>query len=197
MKIFLFLTFLLLSSCGGLLDPGPPPARVQINPALPDKVPVRVKKQLVVALPQAEGDMDSDGIALLFHGRELRNLAGVRWISPVPRMIQHAVIDALHASGGLAGVADDMSGISADARLLCDLRRFCLRYDRETAPPAAWLQATLRLVDQRSGRLMGATTLDISVPAVSNDLPALLQAMESVLQQALAGTAAWTLERMR
>jgi cholesterol transport system auxiliary component len=197
MKRLFLLVFLLLPACGGLLNPGPPPARVQLNPAMPDKVSSTVKKQLIIAVPQTEGDMDADGIALLFHGRELRHLSGVRWISPVPGMIQHAIIDALQASGGLSGVADDMAGISANARLLCDLRRFCLRYDTENAPPTAWFYATLRLVDQSNGRLMGAISLDIAVPAASTDTPALLQAMESALQQALADITAWTLDRMR
>ncbi|MDR2076982.1 MAG: ABC-type transport auxiliary lipoprotein family protein, partial [Desulfovibrio sp.] len=196
MKILPFLALLLLPACGSLLNPGPPPARIQLNPAMPDKAPVSVKKQIVIAPPQVEGDMDADSVVLLFHGRELRHLSGVRWISPVARMLQHAIIDALQTSGGFAGVADDMAGISADARLLCDLRRFCLRYDTETGPPAAWIYATLRLVNPGSGRLMGAMTLDISIPAASTDTPALLQAMESALQQALAEIAAWTLDRM-
>ncbi|MDR1360519.1 MAG: ABC-type transport auxiliary lipoprotein family protein [Deltaproteobacteria bacterium] len=197
MKIFLCLAVLLLSACGGILNPGPPPARIQMHPALPAKAPFVIKKQLLVAMPQTEGDMDSDGIDLLFQGRELRHLADARWISPVPRMIQHAIIDAIQASGGLSGVADDLAGISANARLLCDLRRFCLRYGAENTPPEAWFQATLRLVDQSNGRLLGATSLDISVPAASNGAADLIRAMESALQQALAGVTAWTLEQMR
>jgi cholesterol transport system auxiliary component len=197
MKVLLLFVFLLLPACGGLLNPGPPPARIQLNPAMPGKAPTVIRKQLIVAPPQVEGDMDADSIALLFHGRELRHLSGMRWISPVPQMIQHAIIDAFQTSGGLAGVADDMAGISASARLLCDLRRFCLRYDTEIAPPSAWLYVTLRLVDQSNGRLLGTTTLDISVPAASPEPSALLQAMESTLQQALARITAWTFERMR
>ena len=197
MKILLLLVPLLLPACGSLLNPGPPPARIQLNPAMPGKAPAVIKKQLIVAPPQVEGDMEADSVTLLFHGRELRHLSGMRWISPVSRMVQHAIIDAFQASGGLAGVADDMAGISASARLLCDLRRFCLRYDTETAPPSAWLYATLRLVDQSNGRLLGATTLDIVVPAASSESSALLLAMESALQQALAGITAWTFDRMR
>jgi cholesterol transport system auxiliary component len=197
MKFFPLLAVLLLSACGGILNPGPPPARIQLNPDMPGKAAFQINKQLVVAMPQAEGDADSESIDLLFQGRELRHLAGARWISPAPRMIQRSVIEAIQASGGLSGVADEFAGISARARLLCDLRRFCLRYGPETAPPAAWFQATLRLVDQSNGRLLGTTSLDISVPAASNDTSALIQAMESALQEALAGITAWTLERMR
>jgi ABC-type uncharacterized transport system auxiliary subunit len=52
-------------------------------------------------------------------------------------------------------------------------------------------------VDQSNGRLLGATSLDISVPATSNSAAELILAMESALQQALAEITAWTLEQLR
>ncbi|MDR2162150.1 MAG: ABC-type transport auxiliary lipoprotein family protein [Desulfovibrio sp.] len=197
MKLLLLLALIFVPACGGLLQNGPPPARVQLNPSLPGKAPAVPGKQLVIALPQAEQDVDSDGISLLFHGREVRYLSGYRWISPAPRIIQRAFLDALQATGALAGVADDMAGIAADARLLCDIRQFCLRWDEGAAPPTAWFAATLRLVDTGSGRLLGSRALDVSVPAASGDTPALIRAMETALEQVLSEATDWTLERLR
>ena len=192
-----FAVLLLLPGCASFLDPGTPPTRIQLHPAMPDKAQKSLNKQLIVAMPEAGRDIDSDNIALLFNGREIRHLAGVRWALDVPRMVQSNLIDALLFSEGLRGVADETSGISANAKVLCDIRQFCLRYDSENAPPTAWFAATFNLVDQSNGRVLGSKTIDITVPSSGTDTPALAKASEAALGKGLSEVTVWILETMR
>ena len=188
---------LFVSGCASMLDPGPPPTRIQLHPAAPEKAAKKLNKQVIVALPQAERDIDSDGIALLFNGREIRYLSGVRWTTTVPMMVQRDLIDALIISEGLRGVADEAAGISSNAKILCDIKQFSLRYESETAPPTAWFVATFRIVDQNNGRVLDSKAIDITVPAFSTETAALVQACETALSKGLAEVTTWTLATLK
>ena len=108
---FLFLALLLCLSvvctaCAALMDPGPPPSRLQLHPTLPKaQAGPPVNKQLVVALPTAGRELESDAIALVFSGREVRYLSGARWTGTVPRLLQRFFVEAFESSQALAGVA--------------------------------------------------------------------------------------------
>lgn len=188
----------MLQGCAAILDPGPPPARMQLNPALPGPVTGSpVNKQLIITMPTAGRDLDNDGVALLFKGREVRYLSGVRWTGTVPQLVQRAVIDGLQSSGLLHGVAADTDGISANARLISDIKQFCLEYRDDDSPPVALFSATFRLVDIRDGSILGTRVTQTSVPASGKERTQLIGAMETCLGQAMADVTPWILEGMR
>ena len=191
------LVLLSLGACAPLLDSGPPPTRIQLHPAMPPKAEKSINRQLTVAMPQAERDIDSDGIALLFNGREVRYLSGVRWTSRAPRMVQRDIVEALTYSEGLHGVADEASGISADVRLEVYIRQFCLRYDVQDAPPTAWFSASFKLIDQRNGRLLGSKVVETTAPASGTDTLSLVVACEDAFGRALAELTDWVLVSMK
>ena len=188
---------LVLCSCASLLDPGPPPARIQLSPTMPGPLMSKpLNKQVVVAMPQAGRDIDTDGIALLFNNREIRHLSGARWASPVPQMLQRELIDALTATNGLRGVAGESAGIAADARLLCDIRQFSLRYASAEAIPTAVLTATFRLLDLSSGAILDTKNVSIEVPATGRDNAAVAVSGETVLSRCLAEVAPWVVHTL-
>ena len=112
-------------------------------------------------------------------------------------MVQRDLIDALIISEGLRGVADEAAGISSNAKILCDIKQFSLRYESETAPPTAWFVATFRIVDQNNGRVLDSKAIDITVPASSTETAALVQACETALSKGLAEVTTWTLATLK
>jgi cholesterol transport system auxiliary component len=186
-----------LAACAAVLDPGPAPARLRLAPAMPGKIPGRpLNKQLVVALPLAERDIDTDAIALVFNGREVRYLAGLRWTSPPPHILQRAIIDALTGAGGLRGVADETAGMAADAKLLCDLRQFSLHYPDTGEAPVAVLALSLRLLNLSDGAVMAMRSTEIRVPCAASDAAALAGACENALSRCLAEITPWIAQVM-
>lgn len=189
---------LFLGACGALFDSGPPPSRLQLNPAMPAKTSTApVNKQLTVVTPLAGRDIDSDRIALVFHGREVRALADANWTAPVPYMIQRNLIAAFESSGVLLGVGDESAGIASDARLLSDIRQFSLLYAEEDGIPAAVFEATFRLMSLNNGRIIGVHEVNVRVPADGKDNAALVTAMESALAKGLSDVVAWAERTMR
>ncbi|MDR2489084.1 MAG: ABC-type transport auxiliary lipoprotein family protein [Desulfovibrio sp.] len=181
-----------LFACAAVLNPGQAPARLQLAPAMPDKILSKpLNKQLVVALPTAERDIDTDNIALVFNKREVRYLAGLRWTSPAPNILQRALIDALAATNSLRGVTDESAGIAADAVLFCDLRQFSLHYADPEESPAAVIIVYFRLIDPSDGTLMAMRKVEVSVPAGGRDNADLISACETALSRCLAEISPW------
>ena len=186
-----------LSACALMLDPGPAPARLQLQPAMPGPMAGKPSgKQLVVAMPLAGRDIDTDSIALVFNGREVRYLAGARWTSPAPNILQRALIDGLTATNSLRGVTDESAGIVADAKLLCDLRQFSLHYGDPKGTPTAVLEASFRLLNLSSGSIMATRNVRIEVPASGRDNAALVTACETALSRCLAEISPWVVQNM-
>lgn len=194
----LLAALLLLCTACALMSPGPPPSRLQLHPALPAPLAAApAQKQVVVAMPSAGRELESDAIALVFNGREVRHLAGARWTGTVPSILQRFFVEALESSRAAAGVSDDVTGMVANARLISDIKAFGLEYANEKGPPRARFSATFRLLDLYSGKMLAVHSIDNSLPASGNDAAALAGACEKVLEKSLAELAAWTGDELR
>ena len=192
--LMLLLPSLLLSSCA-LLSPGPPPTRLKLTPSMPARVAGGpLNKQIIVGMPLAGQDVDTDNIALVFNNREVRYLSGVRWTSSVPPIVQRALIDALTASNGLRGVSDESAGIFADAKLLSDIRQFALRYDDPKGVPTAVATINFSVLNLSDGSILGTKNISIEVPAAGRDNVALVTACETALSRCLADVTPWVIQ---
>ena len=147
-------------------------------------------------MPLAGADIDTDSIALVFNNREVRYLAGARWTSTVPNLLQRALLDALSATNSLRGVTDESAGITADAKLLCDLRQFSLHYADPKGTPTAVVTANFRLLNLSTGSIMGMRSVNVTVPASGRDNAALVAACETALSRCLAEVAPWVVHTM-
>jgi cholesterol transport system auxiliary component len=189
---------LLLAGCSAMLDPGPPPLRLGITPAMPARVEGHpLNRQLTVAEPVAGQELNSDNIVLIFRSREIRYLAGARWTSAVPFLVQRHLVEALEKANILRGVSSEIAGAAADARLLTDIKRFGLEYDSEHAVPTAVFDATFRLLRLSDGKIMGTRNVAVRTPATGKDNASLARAVEEAFAGALRETTFWVAERMR
>jgi cholesterol transport system auxiliary component len=189
---------LLLAGCTAILAPGPPPVRLRMAPSMPERLEgTALNKQLTVAEPLAGREIDTDGIALVFYGREVRYLAGARWTGTAPFLVQRFLIEALEAANVLRGVSDESAGTAADARLLTDIRQFGLEYSSEDATPTAVFDASFRLLNLHDGKILGTRAVKAQVPATGRDNAALARAVEIAVSKALAEIPPWIAGQMR
>lgn len=187
-----------VTGCLPKLDPGPAPLRVRLNPAMPGSMAAKPsRKQLTVAMPSAASEIDNDRIALVFNGREVRYLSGMRWAGNLPPMIQANLIDALESTNAFAGVGDETVGLASRAKLLGDIKQFALEYPSETAAPVAEFSATFRVLALDDAKIIATRQFAIRVPASGGDNAALLDALEKALEQGLAEISAWVVQSMK
>lgn len=197
----LFILLLMLAGPGGCLprlDPGPAPTRVRLAPAMPGPVAAgKTKHQIMVAAPSLAEDIDNDRLTLIFHGREVRHLAGVRWSSGLGSIMHDSLMKALESTGAFAGVGDEIDGLAAQRRLNSDIQLFGLEYNSETSAPVARLTATFRLMNTMEARIISTKQIDIKVPAGGMDDDVIIRALEQALEQGLAEVSAWTAGNIR
>lgn len=193
----LFSGILFLAGCS-VLNPGPPPARIQLFPDKPERSSLPpVNRQLVVEMPSSGRDIDTDAIALFFNEREVRYLGGYRWTDTAPALFRRALIDTLNASGSFTGVSNENAGITADARLVSDLKLFHLRYESEKLPPSAEIAVSVQLVNLRDGGVMASTLFSAKQKAADTSHNSLILAFEKALSDVLLKAAPWVEAHIR
>ena len=182
----------LLGGCITLIDTGPAPVRMQLNPPMPQATQAKpLPTQLMVMRPNATATVNRDAVALLFNNREVRYLANVRWEGTAPQLIQQALVQAFETAQVFRGVAPDGSGIADDMRLMTDIRQFVLRYVDEKGLPTAVFAAQFQLVDTGTGTVLDSLTVETTAPASGRDNHALVAACEAALGKALAQVVPW------
>lgn len=198
---FLAVLLCLAAFAGGCLprlDPGPAPVRVRLNPAMPGSMrAIPLKQQITVGKPGLADDMDSDGVALMFNGRELRHLSDLRWSASLGSIIYDNLVAAIDSANVFSGVGSELAGLSSNYRLDSDISLFALVYESTGAPPKARFTGAFRLMDTRRAQIVASRQIDISVPAGATDSGALVVAMEKAFGQGLAEIAEWLAKSAR
>lgn len=115
----------------------------------------RLPAQIMVSVPHAPAALHTDRIAILAGGRLIDYVQGYKWEDAAPAVIQRQIVDLLNASGCLGGVGTGAMALRADYRLEVDIKELFLVYDQGKNGPLARVDLLLRLVDIKSGNLLG------------------------------------------
>jgi cholesterol transport system auxiliary component len=108
-------------------------------------------------------------------------------------MVEDAVLRALEDSGKIPGVARQGSGITADYKLVMDLRRFESDY-AGGATPNATIEINAKLLHSAGGQdVVASRTILQSVPANSTAVADVVDAFNHGLGQVAHDVAGWTL----
>ncbi len=198
--ITLSFVFLVGTACAPLLSPGEPPAYIQFAPefhSLSKGTAATRKLQLTVTMPTTPTELSSDAIILFLNGRELRRLAGYRWVSTIPELTQRAIVNGLDSSGAFAAVSSAGAGIRPNVRLLCDMEQFAFEYPEDgKSSPKAILKFTFKVVEYSTGIVLGSLPITMEKTAVSSNVDHMAEAAESAMADMLGKLSVWLVERL-
>ena len=186
----------LLSACaalGGGSNGGDaiysPDPRVPADPAWPE-----VSWQLSVTSPLAARMLDSSRIVVRPSPNELQVYKDASWAKRPSEMLQDALLRALEDSGRIPAVARQGSGVSADYKLVLDLRRFESDYALPGAMPAATIEVNAKLLYARDQQVVAMRTFLHAQPAASTAVPDVVVAFEQALGAVSHELAGWVLD---
>lgn len=164
----------------------PQPA-VQADAAWP-----QVDWQLVVASVQVARPVDSVRIAVRPTPQELQVYKGAQWAQRPAEMVERTLLRVLEDSGKLPAVARAGAGVSADYRLVLDVRRF--EADYAGAPvPSAVIEINAKLLHAQDRDVVASRTFLQATPAAGVEVPQVVDAFERGLGAAAREVAGWTL----
>lgn len=183
-----------LSACN-LLSPKPedqpvvfaPDPRVTLDASVPS-----VDWQLSMTRPVATGLIDGQRIAVRPVPGEMQVYKGATWAKRPTDMLEDAVLRALEDSGRIPAVARQGSGVSADYKLVMELRRFESDY-AGNALPSAVIEVNAKLLHAQDQDIVESRTFTHSRAATGTDTATVVTAFDAALADATREIATWVL----
>ncbi len=181
---------------GGCLSLGKKPDQTVYSPQVtikPESDWPSVSWPLLVMRPLASDALDTTRIVVRPQPGTLQVYQGAAWSDPAPDLLQAALVSAFEDSGKIVAVGRQGSGLRGDFSLLLDMRQFEAVYENGVSSPAAVIQVQAKLLGNSGNRVLAAKTFRVAVPANSKDVPAVVAAFDSALNQSITQIIGWTL----
>jgi cholesterol transport system auxiliary component len=147
---------------------------------------------LVIAEPGAAAPADSDRIVVRTGPESVAYLKGAQWADRLPRLVQTRLVQSFDNAKLMRSVARPEDGLSADFKLVSDIRRF--EVDAQTNE--AVIEIAAKLVADRTGRIVAGEIFTVRTPGSAADGPAASHALDAALSQVLRQIVSWAAARV-
>jgi len=185
---FVLLGLLALNACAG----SAPPRTFDL--IAPQEVASSGKGRalLVVAEPSALQALDTMRILVTTRGNGLAYLPDAQWADRLPKLFQARLIQSFENGRRLQAIGRPGDGLVPAAQLNTDIRRF--GYDE--ASGEAVIEMSVKIINDRTGRILAATLLTSRVPVAGNDAESVSAALDAASQSLLRDIVAWVSTRI-
>ncbi len=133
--------------------------------------------QIVVAELAAVQPLESDRIVVREASGAVSSVPGGQWADRLPRLVQSRLIQTFENSSGLRAVSRPGSGVTPDFQLTGELRAFQI----DAASGQAVVEMSVKLVNDRSGRIATTRIFSGRVPVGTIDAANAAQALDRAL----------------
>ena len=182
----------LLGGCALLTPSGPPPATFDLSAPARGRAVRHGGAVMVVSEPTALSALDSERIMARPSPMLINYFGASQWSDRLPALVQARIIQAFEDAAWLRAVGRPDQGLSADYRLLSDIRTFEVEVG---STPRAVIEISAKLVSEREGRIVAARLFRASVPAASKEVEAGVVALDAALGQVLVEMVSWASRR--
>jgi cholesterol transport system auxiliary component len=114
-------------------------------------------------------------------------LGGGQWSDNLPRLIQTRLINTFENASQLRGVSRPSSGAVADVQLISELRSF----EISTPSNEAFVEMSVKIVNDSTGRIVNARIFRARVPAASVDAANAARALDEALSVVMLDIVRW------
>lgn len=164
-----------------------PDPRVAIDPSAP-----AADWQLSLSPPLGARAIDSFRIAVRPTPNELQVYRGAAWAKTPTDMLQDALLRALEDSGKVPAIARQGAGVTADYKLVIDLRRFEADY-AGAAVPAAAIEFNAKLIHGFDQSIVASRTFHAARRASGTEVAQVVDAFSRSLEDVTRELAHWIL----
>ena len=144
--------------------------------------------QIVIAEPAATQALDAERILIRPKSDEVAYLSGAQWADRLPKLVQTRLIQTFENARLLAHVGRPGDRLASDRTLDSEIRNFEIDVERGEAVVAI----SVKIVDDRSGRIVAGELFQARVPASASGGEAAAVALDSALGQVMRAIVQWT-----
>lgn len=171
---------------------GPPPETFNLAaPAAISQRGASSSAQLLIPLPSAIGTLNTAGIVVM-QGPRLAYYPDSQWPDKLPVVVQARVMEAFEKSGRVRAVGRPGEGLSIDYALLIDIRAFEFEADSFEAE----VEMAVRVMDDRTGSILGTRTFAARVPVVADSSDGVVSSLSAAFDQVVIEMVDWSLARI-
>ena len=147
----------------------------------------RARGQLVIAEPSALAPLDGDRILVRPVPGQAATLGDAQWEDRLPKLVQARLLQSFENATRLRSVGRPSDKIATDFALLTELRAF----EISIADGSAVVEIAAKIVNERSGRIIAARVLRVTVPAGGPEGAAAVNAINEAFMQAATQLVLW------
>lgn len=174
---------LLLAACGG----SAPPATFDLTAPRDGLTQSRGRGLLVVAEPSALAAYDTNRILVATARGGLAYVPDAQFSDRLPKLLQVRLIQTFENGSRIAAVGRPGDRLLPAAQLNWEIRAFGL--DEKTGEAVA--EVSLKIVNDRTGRILAGTIITSRIPAGGSDGPTLAAALDFATQAMLRDIVRW------
>jgi cholesterol transport system auxiliary component len=177
-----------LAACGGGLFSKGAPATYDLTAARGPRAAGPVRGQLLVNEPTALAILETERIVVRPAEGQVAYLAGAQWSDRLPRLLQARLVQSFENASRLRAVGRPGERLTADYQLVTDIRAFNIT---ATSPASAEVEIAVKLVVDRTGRILGARVFKVSIPARAAEGPDAVAALDTAFGEAAIEIVRW------
>ncbi|MBN8534320.1 MAG: membrane integrity-associated transporter subunit PqiC [Rhizobiales bacterium] len=182
------LVALLVAGCGG----GPPPATFDIS-APREGLRARPGSALiVVAEPSALAALDTNRLIVMTRGSGIAYLPDAQWADRLPKLLQVRLIQTFENAKRITGVGRPGDRLLPAAQVNSEIRRFGI----DEASGEAVIELSVKIVNDRSGRIVAGNIFTRRTPAGGANGPTAAAALDLATQEILRDIVSWVSSRI-
>ena len=146
--------------------------------------------QILVPEPSALRALDTDRIAARPSPAQYAYLPGAVWSDLLPKLLQARLMESFQNSGRIRAASIPGQGLLIDYQVVLDVRAF------EFTGEGAAAEFSVKLMDDKAGRIVATRVIREVVPLASMDTPTIVAGLDAAMDAAFAEIVSWTLNRI-
>lgn len=172
---------------------GPAPRTFDLPAAEPGRSAGGSSAHIVVMAPRALASLDNERIMVRQGGGEISYFPGAQWSATLSRLVQARIAESFTNTGRVRAIGQQGDGIAADYLVVTELREFALNV---AGPREASVEIFVKLINDRSGRVVASATFEADTPVPSDDLDRVVEGLRASFETVAADIVAFTLKRI-
>ncbi len=160
-------------------------------PAKIEGLKARSSWQLLVLEPSALKSLDAQEIVVKTSPVQIEYLARSQWPDRLPKVVQARLIEAFENTGRVRAVAKPGEGLVIDYQIVTDIRAF--QANIGGGEQAAVVSLSVKLVSDRSGKVIRTKVFDAQSPLSGTDATAVVNGINAAFEGIAADLVKWVL----
>jgi cholesterol transport system auxiliary component len=160
-------------------------------PAQISGLKANTRSQILVQEPSALKSLDAQDIVVKTSPTQIEYLARSQWPDRLPKVVQARLVEAFENTGRVRAVSKPGEGLVIDYQIVTDIRAF--QANVGSGEQAAQVSLSVKLVSDRTGKVLRAKVFDAQAPLGGTDAPSVVEGINSAFDKIARELVKWVL----